>query len=330
MKLLNSHEEAHSLGMACWDTAERLKGRGLVPESSDGVDESGFSVTTNLLLAAHELFLAAERVAKKIHPEFEEPMSIYQQLDNALNRAVLLTVAARNVIDQALLSSSTMHDPKNTKGGELCESKAVQVSKALEWVGMAQATCEQFVQVWNSQLEASNTMEQQWKSLAETEASLRVTLSTLRLMCGINGVYSTTSCASSDNMRNKDEDLKLVEDCKADLAIVPPDTLRATASAMKQRGKTSVAFSILNIAIERLQAKLKVHVDSEIIKQLLTLSCDQFHVAPSVDGCLKVVEDILKYLAASKQMVTQYYYILELSIMLFCFHHLKLVTNVIY
>jgi hypothetical protein len=345
MKLLSCAEEVYDLSKACWDMSRLLlTNHGLTPSSLDtieqdelAVDESGFSITTNLLLAAHQLQCLAERVEMKEQQgsQIAPAKFTLQYFANAINRVGLLTMAASNVINKAFLTTGSLlpgstSTPAAAIDGPIITNKVV-VIKALEWIEMSQDTCQEVVTLLKSSpqpqedqllLGGGEAAEQphhhkKQSALEDELSSLRVTLSTLRLMAGINGVFTSSASTTrlqkentkkfGRNGNNNDESdlLHLVDDCKEDLLIVPPQTMRAAAMTMKQRGKLQVAFKLLKIAIERLESKkISEEFSIETTELLLELNCELFHVSPNTDVCLLVVEEMLVHLASLQQHLT--------------------------
>jgi hypothetical protein len=192
------------------------------------------------------------------------------------------------------------------------------LSEALEWIVKAQTTASGLAPAASSVESDTDELDQDARQL-ETLGSMNAILALLRLMTGLHGIYTPVPCSTTGaadpnadkapSLTDEEVLLSIVEKCKDAISAVPVESLRAAASASKQRGYAAVAHRLLRIAIEDQELKCagiapwsnNSEEALEARKGTAQLYCDLFHTSPNVDACLGVIDDILVLLEASAQ-----------------------------
>jgi len=387
--------------VACWNVAQALRGRGLHLHRGGSSTSPELPLTTELFLVAHEFQLSAERSEGNVSCGGDLDIDRLRDGVNRVGMLFLAAtdLLDRVLFGIALGASDSASGGSlggggaSGGGGERLSSPATRalVDKALGWIVTAQATAAHVADaaadadlsgaVVGAATENAAAMDldgleggsggrghnndpggaQGRAVLLQALGGMRVSLSVLRLMAGLQGYLGSVSSndfggrakavvttAASEELAL----LGLLDECQTELALVPADKLSAAASAAKHRHHSAVAHRLLRIAINQMEAQglglgsngngsdspegssWDVGAEQAAAKSTLSrLYCDLFHAAPTTDACLEVAGNILHLLndAAQSREVGRKgcgFYCLALKlVLLFCMLHKSMCSH---
>ena len=287
---LGSTHEIRVLSTMCWNLAQGSRDRGMHLKAAPG----GSLKTTELLVTAHELLEAAERIestSDDVAVGFDSSTSgtsgtstsststsststssissstgSKKRLRDGVHRIGILTMAASNVVDQVLAT------PTSAANADAGPVKRARLDQALGWIIKAQDAVVHVTKSFKENdkepgsvaktLNMNDDEMEEQKQLGHLSA-MGATLSLLRLITGLHGVHGKlheVKSLESEEAQQKFPTapeaslLALLEVHKEEFAKVPAEILRAAAVAAKERHHSSVAFRLLRIAIDAHEA----------------------------------------------------------------------------